>query len=131
MISAVTTSSDVAMVPQHQTVASVRTAHEVVPPTSTIIAFVIAEGLKAIVLVSDPVPSCPRELDPVHHTVVSRTMHVCSAPALTDEITGITANPGVLSASVAPCTADCDTKIPDPKNNVRAIKIFMEDAEAV
>jgi len=83
-------------------VASVRTAHEVVPPTSTIDAFVITEGLKAIVLVREPVPSWPREFDPVHHTVPSRTKQVCSAPALTDEITGMTAIPGVPAVSVAP-----------------------------
>jgi hypothetical protein len=119
------------MVPQHHTVASERTAHEVVPATSTITAFVIVDGLKAIVLVSDTVPSCARELDPVHHTVASRTMQVCSAPALTDEITGTTAIPGVLSVSVAPRTADCGRRIPDPKNNESAIKIFMGDTEAV
>ena len=91
----------------------------------------MVEGLKAIVLVSEPVPSCPRELEPVHHTVASRTMHVCSVPALIDEMTGVANSPGVLVVSVAPSTAVCGRKIPDPKDKVSAIRIFMEDAEEV
>jgi hypothetical protein len=91
----------------------------------------MTEGLKAIVFVNEPVPSCPRELEPVHHTVASRTMHVCSVPALTDEITGAANIPGVLVVSVAPSTAACGRRIPDPKNKVSAIRIFMEDAEEV
>jgi hypothetical protein len=58
-------------------------------------------------------------------------MQVCSDPALTEEITGVTAIPGVLSVSVAPCTGDCGRRIPVPKNNASDIRIFMEDTEAV
>jgi hypothetical protein len=102
-----------------------------VPATSTISALVIKEGLKAIVLANEPVPSWPRELEPVHHTEASRTMHVCSVPALTDEMTGVTAIPGALTVSAALSTAFCGRSIPDPKNKVSAIKIFMESTEAV
>jgi hypothetical protein len=46
-------------------------------------------------------------------------------------MTGTTAIPGVLTDSVTPSTADCGRRIPDPKNNESAIKIFMGDTEAV
>jgi hypothetical protein len=44
-------------------------------------------------------------------------------------MTGTVAIPGAFTVSVAPSTAVCGRRIPDPKNRVSAIRIFMEDAE--
>jgi hypothetical protein len=46
-------------------------------------------------------------------------------------MTGITDIPGALTVSAALRTAFCGRSIPDPKNKVSAIKIFMESTEAV
>jgi hypothetical protein len=46
-------------------------------------------------------------------------------------MTGITDIPGALTVSAALSMAFCGRSIPDPKNKVSAIKIFMESTEAV
>jgi hypothetical protein len=46
-------------------------------------------------------------------------------------MTGITEIPGALTVSAALSTAFCGRSIPDPKNKVSAIRIFIEDTEEV
>jgi hypothetical protein len=57
--------------------------------------------MKAVDLVVVPLPSCPRELDPVHQTFPSRIMHVCSLPAAGEESTGVAASPGTLGVTAS------------------------------
>jgi hypothetical protein len=62
-------------------------------------AFVMSDGANAIDLVVVPLPSCPRELEPVHQTFPSRMMHVCSLPAAGEESAGVKASPGTFGVA--------------------------------
>jgi len=64
-------------------------------------AFVISDGANAIDRVVVPLPSCPRELDPVHQTLPSRMMQVCSLPAAGEVSVGVEASPGTLGVAAS------------------------------
>ncbi|MEY3266758.1 MAG: hypothetical protein RJA15_1204 [Actinomycetota bacterium] len=69
------------------------------------------EGEKEIARNVPPVPSWPRVFDPVHHTVPLRTMHECCAPAVTEEMTGVSTTPGPSTGSIADNDATGPTRI--------------------
>ena len=124
-------SGTVIIVPQHQRLVSARTAQEVVPPTATMVASVMREGMNEEELIKVPVPSWPRVLEPEHHTAASRRMHVCSEPEATEVMEGVTAKPG---PSVAEFSADDEliaAKNNDPTKSEVAINSFMVDTEVV
>ena len=117
--------------PQHQRVVSARTAQEVVPPTATMLASAMRDGMNDEELVRVPVPSWPRELEPEHHTAASRMMHVCSDPEATEVMEGVTAKPG---PSVAEFSADDElvaAKNNEPTKSEIAINSFMVVTEEV
>jgi hypothetical protein len=92
-------------------VASTLIAHVEYVPAARCTAFDISDGAKAMDFVRVPVPNCPRELLPEHHTFVSRIMQVCSLPAAGEERAGMTARPGTLG--VADCAAGAAIAITD------------------
>ena len=117
-------------VPQHHAVASLRTAHVESPAADTEIALVMSEGEKEMARREPPVPSCPLEFEPVHHTVLLRMMHVCCVPAVTEEIAGALITPGPTMGSTADVEDTGPTAISESASE-RAAKIFIRSAEAV
>ena len=118
------------IVPQHHTVASFRIAHVESPEAETDSAFVMSEGEKEIARREPPVPSCPLEFEPVHHTVLLRIMQVCCEPAVTDEIEGVSMTPGPTTGSIADVEATGPIAIKDSASE-RVAYIFIGPAEAV
>ena len=84
----------------------------------------MSEGAKAMDFTVVPLPSCPCEFDPVHHTVVFLMMHVCSLPAAGDDNEGTVCNPGVFGA--AECATGAAIATQHETNAVERIeKSFM------
>jgi hypothetical protein len=121
----------VIIVPQHHTVVSARTAQDVVPPTATMIASVMRDGINDLELINVPVPSWPRELEPEHHTAASRMMHVCSEPEATEVMEGMTAKPGPSTAEFSADDELVGAKNNEPTKSEIAIKGFMVVTEEV
>lgn len=81
--------------PQHQTVVSTAIAQVRCPPAATAVADVISDGEYATARDVFPVPSCPAELSPVHHTAPLRTTHEWLDPSASDVSAG-----GLMTAGV-------------------------------
>jgi hypothetical protein len=95
------------------------------------LASAMRDGMNDEELVRVPVPSWPRVLEPEHHTAASRMMHVCSDPAATEVMAGVTANPGPSTVEFSADDELVVVKKNDPTKSEIAINSFMVVTDVV